>query len=169
VSPTTINTTTTLQYKGATAKGVRVASGEVDISAPAGTALSSLSSGATVTMTTTSTSGCNNIGGHPILLNNGVVGPINRADTYMATPCARTVIGWTATGETVIMSVGGVDKKSGATMYQLVTMLLSLNVVTALDLDGGGSTSLFADGRVLYPTAKSERAVSTSLLVIQNK
>jgi exopolysaccharide biosynthesis protein len=54
-------------------------------------------------------------------------------------------------------------------MYQLVTMLLSLNVVTALDLDGGGSTSLFADGRVLYPTAKSERAVSTSLLVIQNK
>jgi exopolysaccharide biosynthesis protein len=169
VSPTTINTTTTLQYKGATAKGVRVASGEVDISAPAGTALSSLSPGATVTMTTTSTSGCNNIGGHPILLNNGVVGPINRADTYMATPCARTVIGWTATGETVIMSVGGVDKKSGATMYQLVTMLLSLNVVTALDLDGGGSTSLYADGRVLYPTAKSERAVSTSLLVIQNK
>jgi hypothetical protein len=167
-SPTTVNTTAELDLVGQTTKAVKVAAGDVDISAPAGTALDVLSDGDKVTMTTTSTAGCNNIGGHPILLNKGVVGPINRADTYMATPYSRTVVGWTATGETVIMSVGGVDAKSGATMYQLVTMLLSLDVVTALDLDGGESTTLYANGHVIYPTAKTERAVSTGLLVVKS-
>ncbi|MFY9782900.1 MAG: phosphodiester glycosidase family protein [Acidimicrobiales bacterium] len=167
-SPTAINTTSELELVARTTKAVTVAANHVDISAPTGTALATLAVGSTVTLATTSTAGCNNVGGHPILLDNGVVGPISRADTYMATPYARTVIGWTASGETVIMTVGGTDAKSGATMYQLVTLLLSLNVVTALDLDGGTSTSLYANGRVLYPSARAERPVSTSLLVVRN-
>jgi hypothetical protein len=167
-SPTAINTTTQLKLVAVTEQPVRVSPGHLDISAPLGTALASLSVGNTISMTTASSAGCNNIGGHPILLNNGVVGPINRADTYMATPYARTVIGWTASGETLIMSVGGTDAKSGATMYQLVTLLLSQGVVTALDLDGGGSTSLYANGRLLYPTLKTERPVSTALLVVRD-
>jgi exopolysaccharide biosynthesis protein len=167
-SPTTINSTAELRYLGETSKAVKVATGRVGISAPTGSALGTLQPGETVALTTTSTAGCNNIGGHPILLDDGVVGPINRADTYMAMPSARTVIGWTSSGETVIMTVGGIDARSGATMYQLVTMLLSLGVTTALDLDGGQSTTLYADGRVLYPSARGERSVSTSLLVVQN-
>jgi exopolysaccharide biosynthesis protein len=166
-SPTAINTTTELKLVAKTTKSVKIASGDVDISATTGTALATLAVGDTAALTTTSTSGCNNIGGHPTLLDNGVVGPISRADTYMATPYARTVIGWTASGETVIVTVGGIDAKSGATMYQLVTILLSLDVVTALDLDGGSSTSLYVNGRV-YPSAKTERPVSTALLVVQN-
>ena len=86
----------------------------------------------------------------------------------MALPSARTVIGWTSSGETVVMTVGGVDAKSGATMFQLVTMLLSLGVTTALDLDGGQSTTLYADGHVMYPSARSERPVSTALLIVQS-
>lgn len=167
-SPTTINTTAELQLVAKTSKALKVPAGRVVISAPMGAALATLQVGDTVTLTTTSTAGCNNIGGHPILFDNGVVGPINRADTYMALPSARTVIGWTSSGETVIMTVGGVDAKSGATMYQLVTMLLSLGVTTALDLDGGGSTTLYANGHVVYPTARTERAVSTSLLVVRS-
>jgi Phosphodiester glycosidase len=167
-SPTTINSTADLRYLGETPKAVRVAPGRVAISAPTGGALGSLQPGEAVTLTTSSTAGCNDIGGHPILLDDGVVGPINRADTYMAMPSARTVIGWTSSGETVIMTVGGVDAKSGATMYQLVTMLLSLGVTTALDLDGGESTSLYADGHVVYPSASAERPVSTALLVVQS-
>jgi exopolysaccharide biosynthesis protein len=166
-SPTAINTTTQLKLVAETAQPVKVSPDHIDVSATTGTALAELSVGDTVSMTTTSSAGCNDIGGHPILLDNGVVGPINRADTYMATPCARTVIGWTASGETVIMSIAGIDTKSGATMYQMVTLLLSQNVVTALDLDGGGSTSLFANGQLVYPPSKSERAVSTALLVVR--
>ncbi|HQU00642.1 MAG TPA: phosphodiester glycosidase family protein [Acidimicrobiales bacterium] len=121
-----------------------------------------------VTLTTTSTAGCNNIGGHPILLNDGVVVPISPADAYMAKRYARTVIGWTSSGETVIMIVTGTDAKSGATGHQLDRLLRSLGVVTALDLDGGNSTTLYANGHVYYHAGKGERPVSTSLLVVQN-
>jgi exopolysaccharide biosynthesis protein len=167
-SPTAINTTTELKLVAETPNPVRVSPEHVDVSAPSGTALAGLGVGNTISMTTSSTAGCDNIGGHPILLDDGVVGPINRNDTYMATPCARTVIGWTASGQTLIMSIAGIDTKSGATMYQMVTLLLSQNVVTAMDLDGGGSTSLFANGRLVYPPSKEQRPVSTALLVLRN-
>jgi exopolysaccharide biosynthesis protein len=120
-------------------------------------------------MTTTSTAGCDNIGGHSILLNQGIVTPIAPADSYLLKPYARTVIGWTASGETVIMTVDGEDTVSGATAHQLVSLLQSLDVVTALDLDGGNSTTFYAKGRVLNrPFHGTERPVSTSLLVVQN-
>jgi len=67
----------------------------------------------------------------------------------MAQRYARTVIGWTGSGETVIMIVDGTDDKSGATGYQLDRLLQSLHVVTALDLDGGDSTALYANGRII--------------------
>jgi exopolysaccharide biosynthesis protein len=122
-----------------------------------------------VALTTTSTAGCDNIGGHPILLNKGIVTPVVRADTYLVKPYARTVIGWTASGETVIMTVDGKDGVSGATAFQLDELLQSLDVVTALDLDGGESTTFFAKGRVLnIPSHGSERPVSTALLVVAN-
>lgn len=168
-SPTTINTTTSLEFSGETTTPVRVTAGTVDISAPSGSALAALLVGNTVTLTTTSTAGCDNIGGHPILLDHGVVAPIDPADIYMVRPYARTVIGWTASGETVIMTVDGKDGVSGATAHQLVALLQSISVVTALDLDGGNSTTLFVNGRTLnHPSHKSERPVSTSLLVVTN-
>jgi exopolysaccharide biosynthesis protein len=168
-SPTTINTSAELELVAQTATAVKVTSGDVDIAASAGSALATLQVGDTVTMTTTSTGGCDNIGGHPILLDHGVVAPIDPADTYLVKPYARTVIGWTASGETVIMTVDGKDGVTGATASQLVSMLQSLNVVTALDLDGGNSTTFYAKGRVLNrPSQGKERPVSTGLLVIQN-
>ena len=168
-SPTTINATVVLELVAQTARAVRVTAGRVDISAPTGTVLATLQVGSTVTMTTTSTAGCDNIGGHPILLNHGVVMPIDHADTHMFKQYARTVIGWTGSGETVLMTVDGKDGVSGATAHQLVRLLESLNVVTALDLDGGNSTTLFANGRVQnIPSSGHERPVSTSLLVVHN-
>jgi exopolysaccharide biosynthesis protein len=167
-SPTTINATAQLKYVGRTEKAQRVTAGRVDISAPSASVLATLSVGSTVTMATASTSGCDSIGGHPIILDDGVASPISGADTYMNQPSPRTVVGWTASGETVIMSVGGVDGRSGATLSQLIAMLASLDVETALDLDGGNSTTLYANGQVLYPSSKTERPVSTGLLIVQS-
>jgi exopolysaccharide biosynthesis protein len=167
-SPTTINTSIELELVAQTTNAVRVMAGHVDISAPTGSSFASLQVGDTVTMTTTSTAGCNNIGGHPILLNDGAVVPISAADTYMSQKYARTVIGWTASGETVIMIVAGTDDKSGATGHQLVALLRTLHVVTALDLDGGDSTALYANRRIYYHAGRGERPVSTGLLVVQN-
>jgi hypothetical protein len=167
-SPTTINTTAEFELVAQTTNAVRAPAGHVDISAPTGSSFASLQVGDTITMTTTSAAGCNNIGGHPILLNDGVVVPISPTDTYMAQRYARTVIGWTGSGETVIMIVAGTDDKSGATGYQLDRLLQSLHVVTALDLDGGDSTALYANGRVYYHAGRAERPISTGLLVVQN-
>jgi len=166
-SPTTINTTIGLTYVGATSHPTTVASGDVDISAPSSSALSALQPGATVTLTTSSSAGCDNIGGHPILLDQGVVAPIVHADTYSVKPYARTVIGWTQSGVTVLMTVDGKDEVSGATVHQLDEVLESLGVVTAIDLDGGNSTTLYAKGRVLNKPARGdEHPVSSSLLVL---
>jgi exopolysaccharide biosynthesis protein len=166
-SPTTINTTAELDLVAETSQPVKVAVGDVDISAPKGSTLSSLAIGTTVSLTTTSTAGCNNIGGHPILIENGVVVPTSSSDTYMTQRYARSVVGWTASGETVIVTVGGLDDRTGATASELDKLLLSLNVVTALDLDGGDSTALYANGRIFYHANKvGERPVSTALLVI---
>jgi exopolysaccharide biosynthesis protein len=168
-SPTTINTTAELDLVAETTQPVKVAVGDVDISAPTGSAFATLPLGTTVPLTTTSNAGCNNIGGHPILLDDGVVVPTSPADTYLAQRYARSVIGWTTSGETVIVTVGGIDDRTGATASQLDRLLLSLNVVTALDLDGGDSTALYANGRIFYHANKAgERPVSTALLVIQN-
>jgi exopolysaccharide biosynthesis protein len=168
-SPTRINTTVQLELVAKTAKAVNVRAGYVDISAPTGSTLTSLQVGEIVTMTTTSTAGCDNIGGHPILMNQGVVARIVPADTYMVKPYARTVIGWTASGETVIMTVDGKDGVSGATAYQLISLLQSLRIVTALDLDGGNSTTFYAKGRILNrPSQGFERPVSTGLVVVRD-
>ena len=170
VNPTTINTTTTLELTAQTHGAVAVAPGHVDISAPNGSMFATLQIGSTVMLSTTSNAGCDNIGGHPILLNDGVATPIAPADTYMAKPFARSVIGWTASGETVIMTVAGKDDVSGATADQLVSLLRSLNVITALDLDGGISTSLYTKpGLLKSPLHGGERAVSTALLVVANQ
>lgn len=168
-SPTTINSTAELKFVAWTARPLRVSAGHVDISAPMGSRLATLRVGDTVIMTTISSSGCDSIGGHPVLINHGLVAPIDPADSYMVKPYARTVIGWTASGETVIMTVDGEDEVAGATAHQLVSLLQSLRVVTALDLDGGNSTTLYAGGHVLnHPSHGTQRPVSTGLLVVQN-
>jgi exopolysaccharide biosynthesis protein len=168
-SPTTINTTTSLQLVAATTAPLVVPPGDVAIVAPASSSLATLQVGGAVTLNTTSTSGCDNLGGHPILLRGGAAVPIDPADTYLVRRYARTVLGWTSSGETVLMTVSGRDGVSGATAGQLVRLLRSLGVVTAIDLDGGQSASLFSQGRALVSSYHgTERPVSTSLLVVAN-
>ena len=166
-SPTTINSTAQLQYIGRTSSAIHVLAGRVDISASNSTTLASLVAGDMVTLTTNSTMGCDDIGGHPIILNDGVTGAVGASDASIKDPSPRTIVGWTSMGETVILSVGGTDGRSGANWTQLLAILRSLNVETALDLDGGSSTSMFANGRSIYSARASERPVSTALLVIE--
>ncbi len=167
-SPTTINSTSELTLVAKTTDALRVREGHVEISVPLGSPLASLQVGATVTLTTKSSAGCNNIGGHPILMSDGSVVPISEADTYMAKKYPRTVLGWTASGESILMIVAGTDGETGATGHQLDRLLEDLKVVTALNLDGGDSTTLYALGRLYYHAGRGERPVSTGLLVVPN-
>jgi exopolysaccharide biosynthesis protein len=166
-APTTINTSTSLTLIGETIDPAEVAPGDVDVSATFHTALSSLHLGQTVTLTTSSTAGCDSIGGHPILINQGAVQSMSGTDGLLFRQYARTVVGWTSSGDTIIMTVNGKDGVSGATVPQLDRLLRSLGVVTAINLDGGGSTALYANGQT-YSLSGTERPVATALLVVQN-
>ncbi len=165
-APTTINTTAPLQLVGTSSGPVHVAAGELVVVAPPGSPLTALTPGSSVSLTTTSSAGCNELGGHPILLDRGVPATVSRADTYMWQRYPRTVLGWTSTGATVLLTVGGTDERAGATAGQLIKILQSLDVVTAISLDGGQSTSLYAGGRVEFHPGRVERPVATALLVI---
>ena len=166
VSPTTINTTTALELLTTTYGPTHVAPGQVVVVARSRSPLSALAPGGAASLTTTSKAGCDVLGGHPILLDQGVPATVSRADTYMWQRFPRTVLGWTSSGATVLMTVGGVDERAGATAGQLIALLRSLGVVTAIDLDGGQSTSMYFDGRVVYHPGRVERPVSTAVLLL---
>jgi len=167
-TPTRINAVAHLQLVARSRRHLKVKPGHVDISMPFPSALSTLALGDVVTMTTTSTAGCNNIGGHPILLSDGVPVPVDPADVALRRPYARTALGWTASGGTVLVTVDGKDGVSGATAGQLTALLQSLHVTTAIALDGGYSTSLYAKGRTVNrPASGQERPVATALLVLR--
>jgi len=66
------------------------------------------------------------------------------------------------------VTVDGQDGVSGATAGQLTALLQSLHVTTAIALDGGYSTSLYAKGRTVNrPASGQERPVATALLVLR--
>jgi exopolysaccharide biosynthesis protein len=59
----------------------------------------------------------------------------------------------------------------GMSLYELADYLLSIGAVDAMNLDGGGSTTMFLDGRVVNtPSDKEgERKVSDAILVTLRK
>lgn len=79
----------------------------------------------------------------------------------------RTAIGITASGEIVLVVVDGRSKFStGATLNELAWIMRGLGCVEALNLDGGGSSTLYAGGAILNrPSDGVERPVANALLL----
>lgn len=80
----------------------------------------------------------------------------------------RTAIGWTADGKLILLTVDGRQKFSvGMTMAELADLMFELGCVEAMNLDGGGSSTMVVNRKVVnHPSdATGERAVSDALLV----
>jgi exopolysaccharide biosynthesis protein len=108
------------------------------------------------------------IGGGPILVADGRLcvnsGPERfRSDiTYGAHP--RSAVGIAANGDIILLAVQG----PGLTLTELAAVLLKLGAKDAMNLDGGGSTTLVVKGKVLNnPADGCQRAVSNALLVVK--
>jgi hypothetical protein len=57
---------------------------------------------------------------------------------------ARSVLAWDKDGNLMVVAVGGRSRYDGGlTVHQMADVLLTLGAVTAIRLDGGGSTSLW--------------------------
>ncbi|WP_420456692.1 phosphodiester glycosidase family protein [Rubrivirga sp.] len=108
------------------------------------------------------------IGGGPVLVQDGqarltwteeVFFGGSGVDTTSAR--ARTAVGYTATGELLIVAVA---EANGLTLPALADLLVDLGAVEALNLDGGGSTALQAGGVGLVA---SSRPVVSALRIVR--
>ncbi|WP_285661140.1 phosphodiester glycosidase family protein [Actinorhabdospora filicis] len=109
------------------------------------------------------------IGGNQLLVADGAVVP--NADDAIA---ARSAVGFSADGTTMyLLTVDGKQTNSaGITVPQMAKMMLDLGAYNALNIDGGGSSTMLArepgthDLRVVNgPSDGSERPVANGLAI----
>ena len=88
--------------------------------------------------------------------------------SFVETRHPRTAVAKLKDGKFLMITVDGRSESSGGIGLQdLAEYLLSLGATDAMNLDGGGSTTMFVDGKVVnHPSDKEgERKVSDALLV----
>ena len=140
------------------------------------TTVQSLAPGATVSLTWTIgsyTDVSSSIGGGPMLVVNGrIVAP--RGCGYLCSINPRTGVGITKTGKVLLVTVDGRNPgwSEGMTLTDFATEMKNLGAVNAMNLDGGGSTTMWTKryGLVNKPTdclpSICQRAVTTAILVL---
>jgi exopolysaccharide biosynthesis protein len=91
----------------------------------------------------------NYIFGFDWLLRDGKISKYaDPTNTFVA---ARSSIGWNSKGEIMILEVDGVETSKppmGLTLNQLALWWIKLGAVNAYNLDGGGSSTVFYEGKV---------------------
>jgi hypothetical protein len=110
------------------------------------------------------------IGGGPRLVRNGR--PVYRSGEgftrYQLVPRhPRTAVGQRANGRVMLVVADGRSRASmGVSNSEMALEMVRLGAVRAMGLDGGGSSTLAFDGRVLNrPSDGSERSVGDGLMV----
>lgn len=112
------------------------------------------------------------IGGGPRLLRSGEL-DISAQEEHFQSDIAqgrapRTALGITAAGELLLMTVNGRQGNIsiGMTLEELAQLMRNLGAVDAMNLDGGGSSTMVVRGIVLNaPSDGRPRPVSNALLV----
>jgi hypothetical protein len=106
------------------------------------------------------------VGGAPLLLLDG-------APTGVCEPACgrqpRTGVGVTATGKILLVVVDGRQPRwsLGPTSSEFAQIMADLGAVTALNLDGGGSSEMVVEGEVVNrPSDGHERAITNAILVL---
>lgn len=114
------------------------------------------------------------LGGGPRLINNGRVEVTALREAFRADVRVgrgpRTAIGIDRQGRYIILVVDGRRPyySIGLTLTELAATMQKLGAVEALNLDGGGSTSMVVKSRVVnHPSDGLERRVSNALLVMR--
>lgn len=113
------------------------------------------------------------VGGFPVLLRDGKVitdagEPIGA--TFGPVRHPRTAIGWSNGGNRLLwVVVDGRQKpySDGMTLAELTTLFQQLGATDAMNLDGGGSTTLLIRNRIVnrVSDANGERAVGNAILL----
>ncbi|MGH2675086.1 MAG: phosphodiester glycosidase family protein, partial [Actinomycetota bacterium] len=116
------------------------------------------------------------VGGIPLLVENGAVAVPKPCTTSICKRHPRTSIGVTGAGKILMVVVDGRRKDSrGVTLGRFARLMQGLNARFALNLDGGGSSTMVVRGRkgglrvVNRPSDGGQRKVSSAVLVLKGK
>lgn len=112
------------------------------------------------------------VGGGPFLLRNGAV-TIDAEEEgfregFYKNRHPRTAIGRSATGEVIMAAVDGrQDMSVGCTLAEMSAIMGRLGCVDAINLDGGGSTTINLFGVTLNrPSDGQERKIANAILIM---
>ncbi|NLM39329.1 MAG: phosphodiester glycosidase family protein [Firmicutes bacterium] len=113
------------------------------------------------------------IGGGPRLVRDGIVHITGETELFqpdvLVGRAPRTALGFTADHKLLLVTVNGRQPgiSVGMTLAELAELMIELGAVQAMNLDGGGSTTMVIRDRVLnLPSDGIERAVSNAIVVI---
>ena len=107
------------------------------------------------------------VGGSPVLLLDGKV-IATECGGYVCKRHPRTGVGVTNSGQIFFVTVDGRQTDSeGMTILQFAKLFKKLGAKRALNLDGGGSTTMVVKDEIVNSPSGSERSVASALLVLK--
>ncbi|MBN3032565.1 MAG: phosphodiester glycosidase family protein [Candidatus Saganbacteria bacterium] len=119
------------------------------------------------------------ISGGPRLVKEGIVYVSKNEEKFRSDiasgRAARTAVGVAKDGQLLLVTVDGLPRERsargekssiGVTLEELAELMINLGAVEAMNLDGGGSTAMWIDGRIVnQPASGCEQKVSNALVV----
>ena len=113
------------------------------------------------------------MGGGPVLVENSTKKITDKEELFsqIAGINPRTAVGYTNNREVIFLVVDGRQEISeGVTFDELADIFLGLGVKEAINLDGGGSSTFWVNGKVVNnPSDKTGLRKVASVLIIQKK
>ncbi len=113
------------------------------------------------------------IGGGPVLVENGVQKVTWEEEVFFGSGVEsnnqdpRSAIGYTADGKLILMVVDGRGSGRGATLPEMAKLMIDLGAVEAMNLDGGGSSTMAIGQTVINkPSDGVERKIPTALAIM---
>jgi exopolysaccharide biosynthesis protein len=115
--------------------------------------------------------------GVPQLVKNGKIDITweqeKTTKAFVETRHPRTAVAKLKDGKFLMLTADGrTEQSAGLDLYDLAAYMLELGAVDAMNLDGGGSTTMFLDGKVVNRVSdkEGERKIGDAILVtLRNK
>jgi exopolysaccharide biosynthesis protein len=109
------------------------------------------------------------VGGGPYLVRDGSVFIDKQKfkKSFLWDKEPRTAVGYTKSGILILVTVDGRTKDSyGATLTELANLMFDLGAYNAMNLDGGTSTQMVVNGKIVNtPTVKGGARVTNALII----
>ncbi len=110
------------------------------------------------------------IGGGPRLVQDGEVFVPFRWESFgpgfSSRRSSRSAVGITAEGKVLLVTVEKSRRNTGMRLIELARLMRELGAVQAMNLDGGGSSTLVVGGRVVNVPERHQRGVASMLLIV---